>query len=62
MSFALFLIPATLLRRWLPSLLAGRDSVGNATVVVAGLAVLAVSLLVRLSFQTDTRSLLSRLS
>ena len=41
---------------------AGRDSVGNATVVVAGLAVLAVSLLVRLSFKPTPRSLLSRLS
>ena len=54
-SFALLLIPATLLSA-LAAVAAGRAAtrVGNATVVVAGLAVLAVSLLVRLSFQTDT--------
>lgn len=54
-AFALLLIPATLLSA-LAALGAGRAAarLGNCTVVVAGLAVLVVSLLVRLSFGTDT--------
>lgn len=54
-AFALLLIPATLLSA-LAALGAGHAAarVGNGTVVVAGLAVLVVSLLVRLSFDTDT--------
>ncbi len=54
-SFALLLIPATLVSA-LAALWAGRAAArfGNCAVVVAGLLVLAVSLLVRLSFGTDT--------
>jgi MFS family permease len=54
-AFALLLIPATLLAA-LAAVGAGRAAArfGNATVVVAGLAVLAISLLVRLSFAIDT--------
>ncbi len=54
-AFALLLIPATLLSA-LASVGAGRAAarVGNCAVVVAGLSVLAVSLLVRLSFTIDT--------
>ncbi len=54
-AFALLLIPATLLSA-LAALGAGRAAArwSNCTVVVAGLAVLVVSLLVRLSFDTDT--------
>ena len=54
-AFALLLIPATLLSA-LAALGAGRAAAhfGNSAVVVAGLAVLAVSLLVRLSFRIDT--------
>ncbi len=54
-AFALLLIPATLLSA-LAALGAGRAAArfGNCAVVVAGLAVLAVSLLVRLSFRIDT--------
>jgi hypothetical protein len=52
---ALLLIPATLLSA-LAALGAGRAAArfGNGAVVVAGLAILAVSLLVRLSFRLDT--------
>lgn len=54
-AFALLLIPATLVAA-LAAVGAGRAAArfGNGTVVVAGLAVLAVSLLVRLSFRIDT--------
>lgn len=54
-SFAMLLIPATLLSA-LVAVGAGRAAarLGNAAVVVVGLAVLAVSLLVRLSFRADT--------
>ena len=54
-AFALLLIPATLVAA-LAAIGAGRAAArfGNGTVVVAGLAVLAVSLLVRLSFRIDT--------
>lgn len=54
-AFALLLIPATLLSA-LAALAAGRIAarVGNGTVVVAGLLVLAVSLLVRMWFRIDT--------
>lgn len=54
-TLALLLIPATLLSA-LAALGAGRAAArfGNGAVVVAGLAVLAVSLLVRLSFRIDT--------
>ncbi|TPG33783.1 MFS transporter [Mycolicibacterium hodleri] len=54
-AFALLLIPATLLSA-LAALGAGRAAArfGNCAVVVAGLSVLAVSLLVRLSFRIDT--------
>jgi MFS family permease len=54
-AFALLLIPATLVAA-LAAIGAGRAAArfGNSTVVVAGLAVLAISLLVRLSFRIDT--------
>ncbi len=54
-AFALLLIPATLLSA-LASVGAGRAAArfGNCAVVVAGLSVLAVSLLVRLSFTIGT--------
>ncbi len=54
-ALALLLIPATLVSA-LAALGAGRAAArfGNAPVVVAGLATLAVSLLVRLSFRLDT--------
>gem|GEM_PF-617459 len=54
-EFALLLIPATLVSA-LGAVVAGRAAVrfGNCVVVVAGLVVLAVSLLVRLSFRIDT--------
>jgi MFS family permease len=54
-AFALLLIPATLVAA-LAALGAGRAAarVGNCAVVVAGLAVLALSLLARLSFRMDT--------
>ncbi len=54
-AFALLLIPATLLSA-LAALGAGRAAArfGNCAVLVAGLSVLAVSLLVRLSFKIDT--------
>ena len=54
-QFALLLIPATLVSA-LAAVVAGRAAsrFGNCAVVVAGLAVLAVSLLVRLSFTIDT--------
>ena len=54
-EFALLLIPATLASA-LIAVVAGRAAsrFGNCSVVVAGLAVLAVSLLVRLSFTIDT--------
>ncbi len=54
-TLALLLIPATLVSA-LAALGAGRAAArfGNGAVVVAGLAVLAVSLLVRLSFRIDT--------
>lgn len=54
-AFALLLIPATLLSA-LAALGAGRAAarLGNGAVVVAGLSVLAVSLLIRLSFGEDT--------
>ncbi|MGY4712587.1 MFS transporter [Mycolicibacterium sp. CBM1] len=54
-AFALLLIPATLLSA-LAALVAGRATTrfGSRAVVVAGLAVLAVSLLVRTSFTIDT--------
>ena len=54
-ALALLLIPATLISA-LAAVVAGRAAarVGNGPVVVAGLLVLAVSLLVRLSFGLDT--------
>ncbi|PND59509.1 MFS transporter [Mycobacterium sp. ENV421] len=54
-AFALLLVPATLLSA-LAALGAGRAAArfGNCAVVVAGLSVLAASLLVRLSFTIDT--------
>ena len=54
-EFALLLIPATLVAA-LTAVVAGRAAVrfGNCAVVVAGLAVLAVSLLARLWFTIDT--------
>ena len=54
-EFALLLIPATLVSA-LAAVAAGRAALrfGNCAVVVAGLVVLAVSLLVRLSFGIDT--------
>lgn len=54
-ALALLLIPATLVSA-LAAIGAGRaaERFGNAAVVVAGLATLAVSLLVRLSFRLDT--------
>ena len=54
-KLALLLIPATLVSA-LVAVAAGRAALrfGNCAVVVAGLAVLAVSLLVRLSFTIDT--------
>ena len=54
-QFALLLIPATLVSA-IAAVMAGRAAsrFGNCSVVVAGLAVLAVSLLVRLSFTIDT--------
>ena len=54
-GLALLLIPATLVSA-LAAVVAGRAAArfGNCAVVVAGLAVLAVSLLVRLSFRIDT--------
>ena len=54
-SVALLLIPATLLSA-LAAIGAGRAAArfGNCAVLVAGLSVLAVSLLVRLSFRIDT--------
>ena len=54
-AFALLLIPATLLSA-LAAIGAGRAAArfGNCAVVVAGLLVLAASLLVRLSFRIDT--------
>jgi len=54
-EFSLLLIPATLVSA-LAALLAGRAALrfGNCAVVVAGLAVLAVSVLARLSFRIDT--------
>jgi len=54
-EFALLLIPATLISA-LAAVVAGRAAsrFGNSAVVVAGLVVLAVSLLMRLSFRIDT--------
>jgi hypothetical protein len=54
-AFALLLIPATLVAA-LAAVGAGRAAArfGNGTVVVAGLSVLAISLLARLSFRFDT--------
>lgn len=54
-EFALLLIPATLVSA-LAAVVAGRAAgrFGNCAVVVAGLAVLAVSVLARLSFRIDT--------
>ncbi len=54
-AFALLLIPATLLSA-LAALGAGRAAArfGNCAVIVAGLSVLAASLLVRVSFKIDT--------
>lgn len=54
-ALALMLIPATLVSA-LAAVVAGRAAArfGNCAVVVAGLSVLAVSLLVRLSFRIDT--------
>jgi len=55
LEFALLLIPATLVSA-LAAVGAGRAAArfGNRAVVVAGLSVLAVSLLVRVSFRVDT--------
>jgi MFS family permease len=54
-AFALLLIPATLVSA-LVAVGAGRAAtrLGNSTVIVAGLSVLAVSLLARLAFDIDT--------
>ena len=54
-EFALLLIPATLASA-LAAVVAGRAAArfGNGTVVVAGLAVLAASVLLRLTFRLDT--------
>lgn len=54
-AFTLLLIPATLLSA-VAAVCAGRAAAryGNCAVIVAGLAVLAVSLLARLSFEIDT--------